>query len=48
MNQIKQLMEIHWTLPFGNEGRGTKVYLWPFVMVTAVSILAPVINWVLF
>jgi hypothetical protein len=19
----------YWTLPFGNEGRGTRVYLWP-------------------
>jgi len=22
---------IYWTLPFGNDGRGTRVYLWPFV-----------------
>lgn len=35
-----KFMDIHWTLPWGNGGRGTPVYLWPFVGVAVVLLLA--------
>jgi hypothetical protein len=35
-----RLKDIYWTLPFGNEGRGTRVYLWPFVYVAAILLIA--------
>lgn len=36
--------ETYWTLPWGNDGRGTKVYLWPFVGVAIVISAAWVID----
>lgn len=35
-----KFMDIHVTLPFGNDGRGTKVYLWPFVGVAVIMFAA--------
>ena len=39
-----KFMGIYWTLPFGNGGRGTRVYLFPFVGVAAVAVIAPIID----
>jgi len=41
---MKDFMNFHWVLPFGNEGRGTKVYLWPF-MGLAVFILLTLVHY---
>lgn len=35
-----KLKDIFWTLPFGNDGRGTRVYLWPFIWVAVILMLA--------
>ena len=35
---------IHYLAPFGNDGRGTKIPLYPFVFVAVVAIAAPIIN----
>ena len=52
MNKLKELwtkfMEIHYLAPFGNGGRGTKVFLWPFVGVAVVAVLAPVVDHLFF
>jgi len=40
-----KFMEIHCTLRFGNDGRGTKVYLFPFVGVAIVLGTAMIINY---
>jgi len=45
---FQKFMEIHYLLPWGNGGRGTKVFLWPFVGVAIVSIAAPIIDRLLF
>lgn len=41
---LTKFMAIHYLAPFGNGGRGTKIHLWPFAMIVAVSIAAPIIN----
>ena len=41
---MTKFMAIHYLAPFGNEGRGTKIYLYPFVFVAVVSCVAPLIN----
>lgn len=41
---FQKFMEIHYLLPWGNDGRGTKVYLWPFVGVTIILIFASLID----
>ena len=37
---FEKFINIHLTLPFGNEGRGTKVYLWPFVGAALICLAA--------
>ena len=33
------------TLPFGNDGRGTRVYLWPFVAVGIFVVITLIHYW---
>lgn len=39
-----KFMSIYWTLPFGNSGRGTKVYLFPFVGVAVTLLFAWIVD----
>lgn len=43
-----KFMAIHYLLPFGNGGRGTKVYLFPFVGVAVIALAAPLINFAIY
>jgi hypothetical protein len=43
-----KFMAIHYLLPYGNGGRGTKIYLYPFVFVAVVSGVAPLINFAIY
>jgi len=43
-----KFMGKYWTLPFGNGGRGTRVYLFPFVGVAVVAAAAPLINYMIY
>jgi len=45
---LAKFMDIHYLLPYGNGGRGTKIYLYPFVFVAVVSIAAPLINFAIY
>jgi len=40
-----KFMDIHYTLPWGNDGRGTRVYLWPFVGVAVFLALTGLHAW---
>ena len=44
LSLFEKFMVIHYTLPFGNGGRGTKVFLWPFVGVAVMTIAMPLID----
>lgn len=41
-------MDIHYLAPFGNGGRGTRIYLFPFVGVAVVAGIAPIIDHLFF
>lgn len=41
-------MAIHCLAPFGNDGRGTRIYLYPFVFVAVVATAAPLINYMIY
>lgn len=43
-----KFMSIHYLAPFGNDGRGTRIYLYPFVFVAVVSAAAPLINFAIY
>ena len=43
-----KFMNIYWTLPFGNDGRGTRVYLFPFVGVLVTILGAMIINYIIY
>jgi len=43
-----KFMAIHYLAPFGNDGRGTRIYLFPFVGVAVVAIVAPIINGIIY
>lgn len=43
-----KFMDIHYLAPFGNGGRGTKIYLFPFVGVAVVAGAAPLINYMIY
>jgi hypothetical protein len=45
---MKKIKEIYYTLPWGNDGRGTRVYLWPFLWVIGILFAAWIIdNWII-
>jgi len=46
--KMSKFMDIHYLLPYGNGGRGTKIYLYPFVFVAVVSAAAPLINFAIY
>ena len=44
----QKFMSIYYLAPFGNGGRGTRIYLWPFVGVAVIAIAAPLINYMIY
>lgn len=46
--KMSKFMDIHYLAPFGNDGRGTKIYLYPFVFVAVVAVAAPLINYMIY
>ena len=44
----RKFMDIHYLLPYGNGGRGTKIHLYPFVFVAVVAAVAPLINFAMY
>jgi hypothetical protein len=45
---FKRFLDIHYLLPYGNGGRGTRIYLYPFVFVAVVAAVAPLINFAIY